>query len=134
MYPRPCRRFFTTSFEGASSSGGSTFLISFSRTCNTNSSTDSYPQASAHFWAFSSKSPSIFILCDPNNGCLQHHLNFAEQRSTPSLRSLRSFPAFDLKALNREDRKEQPQSSQRKSALLRSAAICQRIQTLTVPS
>ena len=67
MYPRPCRRFFTTSFEGVSSSGGSTFFISFSNTCNTNSSTDSYPQASAHFCAFSSNSPSIFTLCVPNN-------------------------------------------------------------------
>src|SRR6266567_5358207 len=120
MYPNPCRRFFTTSFEGASSSGGSTFLISFSRTCKTNSSTDSYPQASAHFWAFSSKSPSIFILCVPNNWCLQRHLNFAELRSPCAFFAILAFPScpLRLKALNRQGRKEQPQSSQRKSALL----------------
>src|SRR5215467_6340249 len=32
----------------------------------TNSSTDSYPAASAHFCARSSRSPSIFTLCEPN--------------------------------------------------------------------
>ena len=49
-----------------------------------------------------------------------HSLSLCKNKLFNSLRSLRFFPAFDLKALNREDRKEQPQSSQRKSALLRS--------------
>src|SRR5882672_7949188 len=66
MYPNPRRRFCTSSFEVLLSSGGIIFLISFSSMWITNSSTDSYPAASEHCFTFSSSSPSIFTLCDPN--------------------------------------------------------------------
>src|SRR5215467_8048868 len=55
------------SFEVMPSSlGGNTLFTSFSSACNTNSSTDEYPHASAHCLTLSSNSPSIFTLCDPN--------------------------------------------------------------------
>src|SRR6267378_711024 len=66
MYPNPRRRFCTSSLDVLLSSGGMIFLISFSSMWMTNSSTDSYPAASEHCFTFSSSSPSIFILCEPN--------------------------------------------------------------------
>src|SRR6266478_9550739 len=55
-----------SSFDVLFSSGGSIFLFSFSSMWITNSSIHSYPAASEHCLTFSSSSPSIFTLCDPN--------------------------------------------------------------------
>src|ERR1019366_1247130 len=65
MYPNPRSRFCISSFDVLLSSGR-IFLVSFSRKWITNSSIDSYPAASEHCLTFSSRSPSIFTLCEPN--------------------------------------------------------------------
>src|ERR1700688_4271933 len=65
MYPNPRSRFCISSFDVLLSSG-MIFFFSFSSMWITNSSIDSYPAASEHCFTFSSRSPSIFILCEPN--------------------------------------------------------------------
>src|SRR5713101_6643994 len=65
MYPNPRSRFCISSFDVLLSSGR-TFFVSFSSMWITNSSIDSYPAASEHCLTFSSSSPSIFTLCEPN--------------------------------------------------------------------
>src|SRR5229473_4941739 len=65
MYPNPRSRFWISSFDVLLSSGR-TFFVSFSSMWITNSSIDSYPAASEHCLTFSSSSPSIFTLCEPN--------------------------------------------------------------------
>src|ERR1035437_9736996 len=65
MYPNPRSRFCISSFDVLLSSGR-IFLVSFSSKWITNSSIDSYPAASEHCLTFSSSSPSIFTLCEPN--------------------------------------------------------------------
>src|ERR1700730_12327137 len=65
MYPNPRSRFCISSFEVLLSSV-SIFFVSFSSMWITNSSIDSYPAASEHCLTFSSSSPSIFPLCEPN--------------------------------------------------------------------
>src|ERR1700681_4532736 len=65
MYPNPRSRFWISSFDVLISSGR-IFLVSFSSMWITNSSIDSYPAASEHCLTFSSSSPSIFTLCEPN--------------------------------------------------------------------
>src|SRR6266496_2401136 len=83
MYPSPRRRFCTSSLEVLLSSGGRIFLTSFSSMWVTNSSMDSYPAASEHCLTFSSSSPSILTLYEPN---------IFLPVAVPSLRSLcRSF-------------------------------------------
>src|ERR1700682_6714042 len=65
MYPNPRSRFCISSFDVLLSSGR-IFFVSFSSMWITNSSIDSYPAASEHCLTFSSSSPSIFTLCEPN--------------------------------------------------------------------
>src|ERR1700674_2010947 len=65
MYPNPRSRFCISSFDVLLSSGRILF-VSFSSMWITNSSIDSYPAASEHCLTFSSSSPSIFTLCEPN--------------------------------------------------------------------
>src|SRR5208282_538791 len=65
IYPNPRSRFLISSFDVLLSSG-KIFLVSFSSMWITNSSIDSYPAASEHCLTFSSSSPSIFTLCEPN--------------------------------------------------------------------
>src|SRR5215475_9808209 len=67
MYPNPCSRFLMSSFDVVPPSlGGKILFTSFSSACTTNSSTELYPAASAHFLTLSNNSPSIFTLCEPN--------------------------------------------------------------------